>query len=78
MSEDFACDFADEGTPAFRARKSKNRIVPDLSKCQVFSLANLVEMNDQLSIPEKKPGTFQMPIVAPKGQCLKTQPLKPA
>ena len=62
-SNQFGCDFAEEGNPAFKARKNKNKILPDLSKCQVFSLANLMEMNDQLNIPEKKPGTFQMPAI---------------
>ncbi len=78
MSEDFgqfACDLADEEARAFRARKSKSKIMPDLSKCQVFSLANLMEANQKLSIPEKKPGNFQMPVVNPKPVVNPSKPL---
>jgi hypothetical protein len=37
----FGMDFADGQVAAFKARKSKNKIIPDLGKCQIFSLANL-------------------------------------
>ncbi len=41
-TRNFGIEMAGEGDAGFRAKKSKTRIVPDPSKSQIYSLADLM------------------------------------
>lgn len=57
----FDCEMADDTNIQMRAKKSKLKVIVDPSKCQIFSLANLMTNNEQLKLPEKRPGAFPNP-----------------